>query len=327
MSIIGGVLRIVILDGYCLNHGDLSWDGFFRLGSVQYYDRTAQEDIVKRAIDADIIITNKCKITKEVIDSLPKLRYIGVLATGFDVIDTDYAKKKNIVVTNIPTYGTDSVVQMVFALILELYTSLSYHLKTVKQGDWAKCPDYCYYKDGGLKELSSKTMGIIGYGNIGSGVGRVAQAFGMKVIALDKFKSHKETATFRYTDSLEELLRESDIVSLNCPLTKENRKMINRDTLSIMKNSAILINTARGPLVDEEALAEALNDGVIAGAGLDVLEKEPPRADSPIFNVKNVAITPHISWATFEARSRLMEIAVDNLASFLKGSPVNVVNI
>jgi glycerate dehydrogenase len=320
-------LRIVILDGYCLNHGDLSWDGFFELGSVQYYDRTAQEDIVQRSIDADIIITNKCRITKEIIDRLPKLRYIGVLATGFDVIDIEYAKKKNIVVTNIPTYGTDSVVQMVFALLLELYASLSYHLKTVKQGEWSRCPDYCYYKDGGLKELSGKIMGIVGYGNIGAGVGRVAQAFGMKVIALDKVKSHKETSTFRYVDSLEELLKSSDVVSLNCPLTSENRKMINRDTLAMMKSSAVLINTARGPLVDEEALAEALNKGIIAGAGLDVLEKEPPQSDSPIFKAKNVAITPHISWATFEARSRLMDIAVDNLASFLKGSPVNVVNV
>lgn len=319
-------MEIVILDGYCLNHGDLSWDGFYNLGSVDYYERTPQNLIVQRAQKASIIVTNKCRINREIIDQLPNLKYIGVLATGFDVIDIDYAKKRGIVVTNIPTYGTDSVVQMVFALILELYTSLSYHIETVRQGDWSRTPDYCYYKEGGLYELSGKTMGIVGYGNIGSSVGKVAQAFGMKVMALDKIKKHNETSTFKYVETLEELLRNADIVSLNCPLTFENRKMINKDTLSLMKKSAILINTARGPLVDERALAEALSEGIIAGAGLDVLEKEPPESTSPIFSAPNIVITPHISWATFEARARLMDIAVDNLKAFMAGNPINVVN-
>lgn len=319
-------MDIVILDGYCLNHGDLNWDGFSSLGNVIYYDRTPYEKIPKRMGNAPILITNKCNVDRDLIDRLPHLKYVGVLATGYNNVDLEYAAQKGIIVTNIPTYGTESVVQMVFALLLELYTSLRYHADSVSKGEWSTCPDFCYYKDGGLRELYGKTMGIIGYGRIGSRVGEVAQAFGMHVIAFDKFHSTIETASFRYSNSLEELLASSDIVSLNCPLTKENRNMINRESLSLMKKSAVIINTARGPLVDEKALAIALNEGVISGAGLDVLSQEPPLADNPIMTAKNVVITPHVSWATHEARSRLMDIAVSNLKAYLSGMPANKVN-
>lgn len=319
-------MDIVILDGYCLNHGDLNWDGFSSLGNVIYYDRTPYEKIPERMGNAPILITNKCNVDRDLIDRLPHLKYVGVLATGYNNVDLEYAAQKGIIVTNIPTYGTESVVQMVFALLLELYTSLIYHADSVSKGEWSTCPDFCYYKDGGLRELYGKTMGIIGYGRIGSRVGEVAQAFGMHVIAFDKFHSTKETSSFRYSNSLEELLASSDIVSLNCPLTKENRNMINRESLSLMKKSAVLINTARGPLVDEKALAVALNEGVISGAGLDVLSQEPPLADNPIMAAKNVVITPHVSWATREARSRLMDIAVSNLKAYLSGMPANKVN-
>ena len=323
---IGGVLDIVILDGYCLNHGDLNWDGFSSLGNVKYFDRTPYEIIPERMGNASILITNKCNIDKDLIDRLPCLKYVGVLATGYNNVDLEYAAQKGITVTNIPTYGTESVVQMVFALLLELYTSLRFHADSVNKGEWSSCPDFCYYKDGGLRELFGKTIGIIGYGRIGSRVGDVAQAFGMNVIAFDKYHSKKETVSFRYSSSLEELLSNSDVVSLNCPLTKENRNMINSESLSLMKKTAVLINTARGPLVDEKALAIALNEGIISGAALDVLSQEPPLADNPIITAKNIVITPHISWATHEARSRLMDIAVSNLKAYISGMPANKVN-
>lgn len=319
-------MDIVILDGYCLNHGDLSWKAFESLGKVKYFDRTPYDQIVARMGTAEIMITNKCNVDKSLIEKLPYLKYVGVLATGYNNVDLDFAAKKGIKVTNIPTYGTESVVQMVFALLLELYTSLSYHIRSVKNGDWERCSDFCYYKDNALKELFGKTIGIMGYGRIGSRVGDVAQAFGMNVIAYDYVHNRKPTASFKYAESLEELLSESDILSLNCPLTKDNEKIINEHTLSLMKRSAVIVNTARGPLIDEEALSKALNEGKIAGAALDVLSKEPPSADNPLLATQNIIITPHISWATYEARTRLMDIAVNNLKQYLSGKLINTVN-
>ncbi len=322
---IGGNLDIVILDGYCLNHGDLSWSDFEKLGKVVYFDRTPYDKIVERMGTSPIMITNKCNVDKALIDNLPNLKYIGVLATGYNNVDLEYAALKGITVTNIPTYGTESVVQMVFSMLLALYTEIIYHVDSVRKNEWVTCPDFCYYKNG-LKELYGKTMGIVGYGRIGSRVGEVAQAFGMKVVAFDNIKNKPESANFRYALSLENLLSSSDIVSLNCPLTKDNVKMINKTTLNQMKKNAVLINTARGPLIDEEELASALNEGKIAGAALDVLTKEPPEKNNPLFRAKNILITPHISWATHEARERLMGIAADNLKQYLLGKSVNKVN-
>lgn len=315
-------MEIVVLDGYCLNHGDLDWSAFEALGSFSVYDRTPYDKIVERMGSAEIMITNKCTIDEGVLEKLENLRYIGVLATGYNNIDVSACKRRGIVVTNVPSYSTESVVQSVFGLILELYIGIGSQSASVKRGDWAKAPDFCYYPMG-LRELSGKTLGIIGYGSIGRRVKEVALAFGMKVIVNTRTKRVPEDG-FRYV-TREELFSESDIVTLHCPLTDENKGMINSAAISLMKPGAIIINTARGGLIVSSELCEALKTGRIAGAGLDVAECEPPAADDPLIAQPNVIVTPHTAWATHEARERLMKKAALNLEAFLKGTPLNVV--
>lgn len=315
-------MEIVVLDGYCLNHGDLDWSAFEALGSFSVYDRTPYDKIVERMGSAEIMITNKCIIDEGVLEKLENLRYIGVLATGYNNIDVSACKRRGIVVTNVPSYSTESVVQSVFGLILELYIGIGSQSASVKRGDWAKAPDFCYYPVG-LRELSGKTLGIIGYGSIGRRVKEVALAFGMKVIVNTRTKRVPEDG-FRYV-TREELFSESDIVTLHCPLTDENIGMINSAAISLMKPGAIIINTARGGLIVSSELCEALKTGRIAGAGLDVAECEPPAADDPLIAQPNVIVTPHTAWATHEARERLMKKAALNLEAFLKGTPLNVV--
>lgn len=318
------MVKIVVLDGYCLNPGDLSWGGLGGItDSVIIYDRTPQDLVIERAKNADIIILNKVCIDKEIIDNLPKLKYIGVLATGYNVVNCDYAKKKGIIVTNIPAYSTESVAQHIFGLLIEVVSGIGYHNETVKKGDWEKCPDFCYYRNR-MVELSGKTMGIIGFGRIGQRVKDIALAFGMKVLANNKDKTG-EGEGYKFV-SLEELFNNSDVISLNCPLTKENEGIINAKTISLMKESAIILNAGRGGLINEKDLASALNSERIFGAGVDVLSVEPPTANNPLLKAKNIVITPHIAWATKEARTRLMDIMVANIKAYLEGKPINVVN-
>ncbi|MGI6593821.1 MAG: D-2-hydroxyacid dehydrogenase [Christensenellales bacterium] len=317
-------VKIVVLDGYCVNSGDLNWDVLSTLGEMVVYDNTPYDLITERAKDADIIITNKCNIDSKVIDNLPMLKYVGELATGYNNIDIKYARKKGVVVTNVPAYSTESVVQTIVGLIISLALKLPRHFERVKQGDWVTCPNFCFYEPG-ILELYGKTLGIVGFGRIGMRLKEIANAFGMKVVVFSNSMHKKEDGTFRYV-SLDELLSISDVVSLNCPLTDKNKGFIDKNKLSLMKKSAFLINTARGPLVNEADLAYALNEGIIAGAGVDVLSEEPAKADNPLFAAKNILITPHLAWATYEARSRLLGVACDNIKAFLNGESLNVVN-
>jgi glycerate dehydrogenase len=318
-------MKIVVLDGYTLNPGDLSWDGFEELGELTIYNRTPENKIIERAGKAEIVLTNKTPLSSKTLKLLPSLKYIGVLATGYNVVDTEAANNQGIVVTNIPAYGTASVSQMTFALLLELCHHVQRHSDAVMAGKWSASPEWCFW-DYPLTELHNKTIGIIGFGNIGQGTADIATAFGMKILAHDRNESDQShRKNFTWT-SLPELFRESDAISLHCPLTTETKGIINKSNLSLMKSTAFLINTARGPLIIEDDLAEALNNGVIAGAGLDVLSAEPPLPENPLFKAKNCIITPHISWATGEARSRLMDTAVANLKGFLDGKAVNTVN-
>jgi glycerate dehydrogenase len=318
-------MKIVVLDGYCLNPGDLSWDHLRALGHVEVYDRTPAEEAVARAADADVIFTNKTPLPASALEQLPKLRYIGVLATGYNIVDVAAAKARGVVVANIPTYGTASVAQFVFALLLELCHHVGEHVAAVRAGEWSANPDWSFWKSP-LVELAGKTMGIIGFGRIGRQTAKIADAMGMQVIANDTH--HGETPhyeDFRWA-GVEELLRESDVVSLHSPLFPETKGMINATSLGWMKPSAFLINTSRGPLVVDQDLADALNAGTLAGAGLDVLSLEPPSADNPLLSARNCLVTPHIAWATHEARSRLMDLAVSNVTAFLTGTPRNVVS-
>lgn len=318
-------MKIVVLDGFALNPGDLTWEGLKRFGEVVVYDRTPKEEVTERAKDAEIIFTNKTVIDEKVLNLLPALKYIGVLATGYNIVDTEAAKKKKVIVANVPGYGSASVAQMTFALLLELTQHVQRHSDAAKNGKWAQSVDYCFW-DYPLTELAGKTMGIIGYGNIGRKVAEIATAFGMNVIASRRASGAlSQHENFRWAD-IPQLLQLSDVVSIHCPLTEETRGMINQESLGMMKKSAFLINTSRGPIIVENDLAEALNTSVIAGAGLDVLSQEPPRQDNPLFKAKNCIITPHIAWATLEARSWLMDITVSNLTAYLSGNPVNVVN-
>ena len=317
-------MKIVVLDGYTLNPGDLSWDELKKIGDVIVYDRTPVDKILEREIGADIIFTNKTPLNKEVINQLAELKYIGVLATGYNVVDTEAAKSNGIIVTNIPGYGTDSVAQLTFALLLELCHHVQYHSDSVMQGRWSQSIDFCFWNYP-LMELAGKTMGIIGFGSIGRKVADIATAFGMNIIGNDKFEtdqSHRKN--FRWAD-VNQLLEQSDVVSIHCPLFPETKGLINKERIRLMKKSAFLLNTSRGPVIVDEDLAEALNNDWIAGAGIDVLSVEPPSKDNPLFAAKNCLITPHIAWATKEARMRLMDIAVNNLVAFLTGNPVNVV--
>jgi glycerate dehydrogenase len=318
-------MKIVVLDGHTLNPGDLSWDNLESLGDIVVYERTATEFIRERAAGAEILLTNKTPLHDELLSQLPELKYIGVLATGYDVVDVKAAKKRGIIVSNIPSYGTDSVAQMVFALLLELCHHVQNHSNAVRSGEWNKSKDFCFWKHP-LVELSGKTMGIVGCGRIGLQVARIASAFGMNVAAYSRSRSgNVAMPNFRWAE-LSELFRTSDVISLHCPLTAETEGLINLANLSLMKSSAFLINTSRGKLISDADLAEALNHDRIAGAALDVLSEEPPKESNPLLTSKNCIITPHIAWATKEARARLLQTAVDNVEAFLSGQPANVVS-
>jgi glycerate dehydrogenase len=318
-------MKITVLDGYCLNPGDLSWDALGRIGDVEVFDRTRVEEVLDRAGGAEIVFTNKTPLPGSILQQLPALRYIGVLATGYNIVDVDAARARGIVVANIPTYGTASVAQFVFALLLELCHHVGVHADAVRGGEWSCSPDWSFWKSP-LMELAGKTMGIIGFGRIGRQTGRIADAMGMRVIANDTYQGDAPAyPEFRWA-TVEELLRDSDVVSLHSPLFAETRGMINAQTLARMKPTAFLINTSRGPLVVDQDLADALNAGRLAGAALDVLSVEPPAPDNPLLSARNCLVTPHIAWATREARSRLMDLAVANVTAFLAAAPVNVVN-
>jgi len=320
--------KIVVLDGYTLNPGDLTWKDLESLGKCAVYERTPPKEVVPRAKDSEIVLTNKTILSSDAIKQLPKLKYIGVLATGYNIVDTETACTRRIPVTNVPAYSTQSVAQMVFAHLLNLAQHVAHHAETVRCGRWTSNPDFCYW-DMPLIELAGLTMGIIGFGRIGQAVAKLALAFGMKVIAYDIVKPSKtpggspEGCQFV---ELDDIFRTSDVVSLHCPLAPQTKNIINKERLERMKENAFLINTSRGPLVDEQALAQALNSERIAGACLDVLSEEPPSGNNPLLKAKNCFITPHIAWATRAARERLLQVAVDNVASFLAGKPQNVVN-
>lgn len=313
--------NIVVLDGHTLNPGDLDWHAIEALGALTVHVRTDDAEIVARAADADILLTNKTAITAETIAALPKLRFIGVLATGHNVVDTAAASARGIPVCNVPGYGTASVAQHVFALLLELTQHTGHHAQTVREGRWNACPDFCYW-DFPLIELAGRTLGIVGYGSIGEAVARIGLAFGMKVIASARRPRSAEGVEFVST---EEIFRRADVVTLHCPLTEETRGLVNAARIATMKPTAFLINTGRGPLVVEQDLADALNAGRLAGAGLDVLSTEPPR-DNPLLGAKHCIITPHIAWATHSSRARLMDVVAENVRAFLAGKPQNVVN-
>jgi len=318
-------MKIVVLDGYALNPGDISWDGLKKLGEVDLYDRTMPDQLLERSKGANVLLSNKTPISGAVINQLPGLKYIGVLATGYNIIDVEAAKKRGIIVANVPGYGTASVVQLTFALLLELTQRVQRHSDSVMNGDWARSADFSYWNYP-LVELAGKTIGIIGFGNIGQKVGDVATAFAMNIIGNSRTRTDQSARkNFRWAD-IPELLEQSDVVSIHCPLFPETKGLINAENLKRMKSSAYLLNTSRGQIVVDQDLADALNNGVIAGAGIDVLSVEPPAADNPLFKAKNCIITPHIAWATKEARVRLMDSVVTNLSAFLNGSPVNVVN-
>lgn len=314
-------MKIVVLDGYGLNPGDLSWEGMQALGEFTVYDRTAPGELLERAAGAEVLLTNKTVITAEDMASLPSLKYIGVLATGYNIVDIQAAKERGIIVTNIPAYSTNSVAQMVFAHILNITQRVGHYAYANRHGRWANNPDFCYW-DTNLIELDGKKMGIIGLGNTGKATARIAAAFGMQVCASTSKPQSQLPEGIRKME-LEDIFRECDIVSLHCPLTPETKDMVNAARLATMKPTAILINTGRGPLVNEQDLADALNKGVIAAAGIDVLSSEPPQYTNPLLTAKNCFITPHIAWATKEARERLMNIAVENLKGYINGEIVN----
>lgn len=316
-------LQIVVLDGLTLNPGDLDWSGLTALGDCAIYDRTAAAEVLPRAAQAEVLLTNKTVLSAGDIAQLPRLKYIGVLATGTNVVDLPAARARGIPVTNIPTYGTKSVAQMTFALLLELAHHVGHHSRTVREGRWTGHIDWCYW-DYPLVELDGLTLGLVGLGRIGRAVADLGAAFGLKVLAYDPLAG--EPPAFVRAADLETLFRESDVVSLHCPLTPQTAKLVNAERLSWMKPTAFLLNTSRGPLVDEPALAAALNAGRIAGAALDVLSVEPPPADNPLLTARNCIITPHMAWGTRAARARLMKIAVENIRAFLQGKPQNVVN-
>jgi glycerate dehydrogenase len=318
-------MKIVILDGYTLNPGDLSWEGLQQFGELVVHDRTKPEDVIDRIAGASVVFTNKTPVTAAAIQSNPTLQYIGVLATGYNIVDVEAASQQGVAVVNVPGYGTASVVQLSFALLLELCLHVQKHSDAVAAGRWTRSADFCFW-DYPLTELAGKTMGIIGFGNIGRGIATVAHAFGMKILVHSRRKVEAPADNSYHASTLEALLQASDVVSLHCPLTPDTKELINRDRLMMMKSSAFLLNTSRGPLIQEQDLADALNSGQIAGAGLDVLSSEPPSENNPLLHAKNCIITPHIAWASREARQRLMAITVSNLDAFLKGKPVNLVN-
>ncbi|HHX55383.1 MAG TPA: D-2-hydroxyacid dehydrogenase [Clostridiales bacterium] len=318
--------KIVVLDGYTLNPGDISWDELGELGDITVYDRTPADLVVERIGDAEIIFTNKTQITEDIMLQCPGIKYIGVLATGYNVVDVEAAKRRNIVVTNVPTYGTDAVSQFTIALLLELCHRIGAHSDSVKQGDWTKSEDFCYWNYP-LIELSGKTMGIIGFGKIGQGTAKIAQALGMKILANNPNKISDEHLSENVKQvSLDELFADSDVISLHCPLFPETEGIINKDSISKMKDGVLIINDSRGPLIVEEDLRDALISGKVAAAAVDVVSTEPIEKDNPLLDAPNIIITPHIAWAPKEARQRLMDVCVDNLKAFLNGAAINVVS-
>jgi glycerate dehydrogenase len=316
--------RIVILDGYTLNPGDLSWGAIEKLGDVVIYDRTPPDEIIRRIADAEIVITNKAPLSREAIMHAPSLKYIGVTATGYNIVDIKAARERKVTVTNVPAYGTESVAQHTFALLLELASHVGLHADDVRNGGWSAQPDFCYWKKP-IVELHGKTFGIVGLGKIGKAVARMAIGFGMHVLAFHKHPERDRMDGVSFTD-IESLFRQADIVSLHCPLNEDNQRFLNGKLLSMMKPSSFIINVSRGALVNEDDLAYALNNIKIAGAALDVLSVEPPRADNPLLTARNCIITPHQAWAAQASRSRLLNIAVSNLRAFLNGHPQNVVS-
>jgi len=316
-------MKIVVLEGYSLNPGDLDWGELKKLGDVKFYDRTPDHEIIERAENADAILSNKCRFTADIFKQLPKLKYVGVLATGYDSIDVKAANKQGITVTNVPTYGTRSVAQMAFAHILHIMHRLAEHDRSVKDGNWSKAPDYCYWEYP-QTELADKVLGILGLGRIGQATAEIGESFGMKIQYYDpvpvNFHSDQWSAV-----SLRELFTDSDILSLHCPLTTETKEIVDKQHLKLMKESAVLINTSRGGLVNSRDLADALKKGIISAAGLDVLDKEPPPPDHPLIGLHNCFITPHIAWATRSARQRLLKTAVENLKAFMNGEEKNIV--
>ncbi len=317
-------MKIVVLDGFAANPGDLSWEEIKALGTCDIHDRTSPEDLLQRAADAEMLLTNKTVIKAEHMAALPHLKYIGVLATGYNIVDTDAARERGIVVTNIPAYGTASVAQMVFAHILNITQQVKHHSDEVHKGRWEKSRDFCFW-DTPLIELRDKKIGLVGLGHTGYTTARIAIGFGMQVYAFTS-KSRFQLPPEIKKMELDQLFAECDIISLHCPLTSETRELVDARRIALMKPTAILINTGRGPLINEQDLADALNSGRIYAAGVDVLSKEPPHADNPLLTAKNCYITPHIAWATAEARERLMTIAVSNVKAFINGKPENVVN-
>ena len=313
-------MKICILDGYSLNPGDLDWSPVERLGDVTLFDRTPADKIVERAADADIVLTNKVPFSADTLRQLPRLRFICVLATGYNIIDTEAAARQGVVVANIPAYSTMSVAQMAFAHILNITNHVASYAREVADGKWTNCPDFCFW-DSALTELAGKTMGIVGLGNTGMATARIAVAMGRKVVALTS-KSADTLPEGITPAPLDDVLASADVVSLHCPLTPSTRHLINAASIAKMKPSAILINTGRGPLVDEQAVADALNGGRLAAFGADVLSQEPPRGDNPLLSARNCFLTPHIAWATLEARTRLMSTATENVRQFIAGEPV-----
>ncbi|HYP05327.1 MAG TPA: D-2-hydroxyacid dehydrogenase [Bryobacteraceae bacterium] len=317
-------MRIVILDGYTLNPGDLSWDALRQMADVEVHERTPEADVVDRASDAEIVLTNKTPLSSATLAQLPKLKYIGVLATGYNIVDTAAARERGVVVSNIPTYGTASVAQFAIALLLELCHHIGLHGEAVRSGEWSRNPDWCFWKTP-LIELSGRTLGILGFGRIGRQTAAIGAALGMRILANDANEANAPDYPGFAWKSVDDLICESDVVSLHCPLFADNKGMMHRERLAQMKRSAFLLNTSRGPLVVDQDLADALNNGVIAGAGLDVLSVEPPVASNPLLSAKNCIVTPHIAWATKEARSRLLDTAVENVKAFLAGRVQNAV--
>ena len=314
-------MKIVILDGYTTNSGDLSWDSIKQLGDLTVYDRTGNDQIISRCQDAEAVLTNKVILSAEIISALPKLKYIGVMATGYNVVDIDAARSRGIVVTNVPAYSTASVAQLVFAHLLNIASQVALHDSQVHEGKWVNSVDFCFYA-APLIELDGKQIGIVGLGQIGSAVARIAQAMGMKVAAYTS-KSQEQLGDGITKMSLEQLFATSDVVTLHCPLTPDTKYIVNAERLATMKANAIIINTGRGPLVNEQDLADALNNGTIAAAAVDVLSCEPPKADNPLLTAKNCHITPHIAWASQAARTRLIATLASNLQAFINGNPVN----
>lgn len=318
-------MKFVVLDSFALNPGDLSWDWLKILGECEIYDRTPKDKILERCVGADVILTNKTPLTRETLSKLDTLKYIALLSTGYNVVDCEYAKEMGVPVSNIPAYSTNAVAQLTFSLILEITNAVGIHSESVRNGEWANCPDFCYWKTP-LTELCGKTLGIVGFGQIGQAVADIAEAFKMKVIAVsghETDQSHRKN--FSWAD-MDTLAKSSDIISFHCPLTEKTTGLVNEEFIAKCKGGAIIINTSRGPVVDDKALADALNKGKLRAAGLDVLTVEPPKKENPLLSAKNCFITPHIAWAGFETRERLMNILEENVKAYLNGNPQNVVN-